>query len=61
MPTFIGSFMVDAEDMGQPATFNVTMPIDTFPPGALVKIQLMEVSMADGSPMLIDSVLVKVK
>ena len=61
MPTFIGSFMVDALDMGQPATFNVTMPISSFPSGALVKIQLMEVSMADGSPMLIDSVLVKVR
>lgn len=61
MANFIGSFMVDAEDMGQPATFNVTMPISSFPSGALVKIQLMEVSMADGSPMLIDSVLVRVK
>jgi hypothetical protein len=61
MANYIGSFMVDAEDMGQPATFNVTMPISSFPSGALVKIQLMEVSMADGSPMLIDSVLVKVK
>lgn len=61
MPTSIGSFMVNALDMGQPATFNVTMPMSSFPLGALVKIQLMEVSMADGSPMLIDSVLVKVK
>ena len=61
MANYIGSFMVDAEEMGQPATFNVTMPISSFPSGAMVKIQLMEVSMADGSPMLIDSVLVKVK
>ncbi len=61
MANFIGSFMVDAEEMGQPATFNVTMPLSAFPSGSLVKIQLMEVSMADGSPMLIDSVLVKVK
>jgi hypothetical protein len=61
MANYIGSLMVDAEEMGQPATFNVTMPISSFPSGAMVKIQLMEVSMADGSPMLIDSVLVKVK
>lgn len=61
MPSFVGPFMVNAVDMGQPATFNVTLPITDFPSGALVKIQLMEVSMADGSPMLIDSVLVKVK
>ena len=61
MANYIGSFMVDAEEMGQPATFNVTMPISSFTSGAQVKIQLMEVSMADGSPMLIDSVLVKVK
>ncbi len=61
MPNFIGPLMVNAVDMGQPATFNVTMPISSFPAGALVKIQLMEVSMADGSPMLIDSVLVRVK
>ncbi len=61
MPSFVGPFMVNAVDMGQPATFNVTLQITDFPSGALVKIQLMEVSMADGSPMLIDSVLVKVK
>jgi len=34
MANYIGSLMVDAEEMGQPATFNVTMPISSFPSGA---------------------------
>lgn len=55
------AFMVTAEDMGKPATFNNTLSIGAYPSGTLIKIQLAEVSMADGSPMLIDSVLVKVK
>lgn len=55
---FVGSFMVTAADVGQPATFNQSFTLPAFPLGSLVKIQLTEYSMADGSPRLIDSVLV---
>jgi hypothetical protein len=59
--TVTSPFMVTSEDMGKPATFNVSQRIDGYPSGTLIKIQLTEISMADGSPMLVDSVLVKVK
>jgi hypothetical protein len=50
--------MVTAADVGQPATFNQTISLPAFPAGSLVKIQLTEYSMADGSVRVIDSVLV---
>jgi hypothetical protein len=58
---FVGPFMVTADDMGQPATFNQTITLPAYPAGSLVKIQLTEYSMADGSPRIIDSVLIIVK
>jgi hypothetical protein len=53
--------MVDAADMGMPATFTTRVSLDKFTPGELVIIQLVEVSMADGSSMTLDSVVVRVK
>ena len=55
------SMMVTSPDVGMPATFSTTIPLGMFKPGELVRIQLVEVSMADGSPMAIDTVVVKVK
>jgi hypothetical protein len=59
--SFANSMMVDAADVGMPATFLTKVSLDKFTPGELVIIQLVEVSMADGSSMTLDSVIVRVK
>ncbi len=59
--SFANSAMVTAVDVGQPATFTVNVALDKFASGDFVVIQLVEVSMADGSNMALDSVIVKVK
>ncbi len=59
--SFTSSTMVTAADVGQPATFSVNVALDKFTSGDFVVIQLVEVSMADGSNMALDSVIVKVK
>lgn len=59
--SFVQSTMVDAADVGLPATFSVTIPLDKFKAGDRVILQLVEVSMADGSNMAIDSVIVIIK
>lgn len=59
--SFTSSIMVNAVDVGQPATFSVNVPLDKFAAGDLVIIQLVEVSMADGSNMTLDSVILTVK
>ena len=59
--TFANSLMVTSADVGMPATFSTTIPLGTFKPGELVRIQLVEVSMADGSVLALDTVVVKVK
>ena len=59
--SFTSSTMVNAADVGQPATFSVKVPLDKFAVGDLVVIQLVEVSMADGSNMTLDSVILRVR
>lgn len=59
--SFTSSTMVTAADVGQPATFSVNVALDKFTAGDFVVVQLVEVSMADGSNMALDSVIVKVK
>ncbi len=59
--SFVQSMMVDAADMGLPATFSFTVSLERFKAGDRVVIQLVEVSMADGSNMTLDSVIVVVK
>jgi hypothetical protein len=59
--SFANSMMVDAADVGMPATFLTNVSLDKFTPGELVIIQLVEMSMADGSSMTLDSVIVRVK
>lgn len=61
LTNFANSLMVTAADVGMPATINTSIPIDMFKSGELVRIQLLEVSMADGSPMAIDTIVVRVK
>ena len=59
--SFVQSTMVNAADVGLPATFSVTVPLDKFKAGDRVIVQLVEVSMADGSNMALDSVIIIVK
>jgi len=59
--SYANSIMVNAADAGMPATFTTNVALDQFASGDLVVIQLVEVSMADGSSMTLDSVVVKVK
>lgn len=54
-------FMVQAADMGAPATFDNPITLPTVNAGAELLVMLSELSMADGTPMAIDSVVVKVK
>ncbi len=54
-------FMVQAEDMGAPATFNNLIQVPEVPPGTVLLVTLREISMEDGSPIAIDSVRVIVK
>ena len=54
-------FMVQAEDMGAPATFNNLIQVPEVPAGTELLVTLLELSMEDGSPIAIDSVRVIVK
>lgn len=54
-------FMVQAEDMGAPATFANPVDLPSVAAGTEILVMLSELSMADGTPIAIDSVLVKVK
>ncbi len=54
-------FMVDAEDMGAPAVFDNLIQVPDVPSGTELLVTLHELSMADGTPIAIDSVRVTVK
>lgn len=54
-------FMVSAEDMGAPAVFNNLIHVPQVPAGTEILVTLMEISMADGTPIAIDSVRVIVQ
>ena len=54
-------FMVDAADMGAPATFDKSILVPDVPAGTRLLVLLSELSMADGTPIAIDSVVVTVK
>ena len=55
------AFMVDAEDVGMPAVFNNSITLPEIPTGSLLRIELSDLSMADGSLIAMDSVSVEVK
>lgn len=44
-----GPFAVSASDMGQPGTFDNTLDLSALPTGQTVRLELHEMSMADGS------------
>ena len=54
-------FMVDAEDVGMPAVFDKTVSLPVLPSGSKVRIELADLSMADGSLIALDSVVVEVR
>jgi hypothetical protein len=54
-------FMVTSTDVGAPAAFDNEITMPTLPSGAWVRLELAELSMADGSVMDMNSVLVKIK
>lgn len=58
---FTSAFMVQAADMGQPATFDNTISLPDIPSGSTVVLLLKELSMADGSTLAINSVVLNVK
>jgi len=51
-----GSFLVDSEGMGTPGTFNVTISLAGIPAGASVRLEISDLSAADGSTFAMDSV-----
>jgi len=51
-----GAFMVTAADMGAPATFENPLTLPVVTAGTVLRIELKEVSMADGSTLCMNSV-----
>lgn len=54
-------FMVTAADMGAPATFDNVIDLPSIPSGSWVRLELADLSMADGSLIATDSVIVRIK
>ena len=54
-------FMVNAADMGAPATFSNVITLPVVPSGTHLVVTLSELSMANGMPLAIDSVVLVVK
>jgi len=51
-----GPFMVNSNGAGGPATFDAPIDISTLPTGIAIQLDLVDVSMADGSTIALDSV-----
>ena len=58
---FQSGFMVQAEDMGKPATFNNTIDLTSQMMGQQYILELSELSMANGLPLAVDTVLIAVQ
>lgn len=54
-------FMVSAPDMGAPGTFDNPVDLSIIPAGTVIRIELQDVSMADGSLMAMNSVVLVVR
>ncbi len=57
----VGSFMVTAEDLGAPATFDQPIDLSDIPLGTMIRLELVEKSPANGSTIALDSVELMVK
>jgi hypothetical protein len=51
-----GSFMVKADDMGKPATFDNVLTLPQNPSGGLIRFELADLSAKDGSALALASV-----
>ncbi len=51
-----GPFMVNSDGAGGPATFDAPIDISTLPKGIVIRLELVDASMADGSTIALDSV-----
>ena len=56
-----GSFMVNSDGTGGAATFDAPIDISGLPKGIIITLQLVDVSMADGSTLALDSVELMIK
>lgn len=55
-----GPGMVNAPELGGPGTFDVEIPLDAIPAGSLIRIELHDQNMADGSLFALASVTLQV-
>jgi hypothetical protein len=51
-----GPFMVNSGGVGGPASFDASIDISALPKGIVIRLELVDVSMADGSTLALDSV-----
>jgi hypothetical protein len=58
---FTSGFMVQAADVGAPATFDNVVEIPQLPSGSVIVLYLEELSMADGAPLNVASVVLRVQ
>jgi hypothetical protein len=56
-----GPIQVKAAEMGGPGTFDTTIDISSIPPGILIRLEVLDLSAADGSTLAMDSVELLVK
>ncbi len=56
-----GPFAVESDEIGGPGTFDNLIEIKTIPAGTSIRLELSELSLADGSLLAMDSVNLKVK
>lgn len=57
----MGPVQVQSEDIGTPGTFNVTISLAGIPAGAVIRLEISDISMADGSLLAMDSVALRVE
>jgi hypothetical protein len=57
----IGAITVNAPDLGAPGTFDATIPLGSILSGVVVRIEVRDVSAADGSLLAMDSIELVVK
>jgi hypothetical protein len=55
-----GPIMVNSEDIGAPGTFNATIDLAGIPAGTVIRLEVSDLSAADGSLLAMDSVLLRV-
>lgn len=61
MEHYISGLMVTSADVGGPAVFDTKFSLPDMPGGKWMKLELADISMADGSVICMDSVLLEIK